>query len=432
MSAALMEKRARLASLLRQAAELEHGVMCQYIFAAVTMKKTHDEGGVSWEDLERMRVWRGKIMMVAREEMEHLGLVINLLTAVGESPVMQRRDFPFDVAYGGMTQELTLEPFGVGAIRRFALIEMPEKLERDSAGWRLLSSGDPHFSPKKYDLISKLYDEVESLIGEIPEKMLFIGPPAAQFTTSEIFPGSIRGIDLKGSPAYNVSMRAVTDRASALAVVNQIKEEGEGAKEHGGEGSHFAIFLDILQQLQAVDNPAFRPARPSAANPSLHGSGKSVVSHPVTRRVMALFDGCYETLVLALMRYFAHTDESTDDLDALQQASFFPMMTTVIRPLAECLTLLPAAERGKARAGPSFVLPQGLQFLPHRDAAFELIAQKYDALVDMAHQLSTDASAKKGPPELRPLAERLRQIYETLWRSRMNFRTSAGLEAPNG
>ena len=38
------------------------------------------------------------------------------------------------------------------------------------------------------------------------------------------------------------------------------------------------------------------------------------------------------TLML-LMRFFAHSDETAPELAALQQAVFFPMMTTVIRPL---------------------------------------------------------------------------------------------------
>jgi hypothetical protein len=420
--------RQELALLLKQAAELEHAVMCQYIFAAVSMKTAASEGGVSWANLENMRVWRAHIMTVAREEMEHLGLVINLLTAIGEAPVLQRRNFPFTVSFEGLDFPLSLEPFSVDTVRRFALIEMPQKLERDSRGWQLLGANDPHFSPAHYDLIARLYDRVEELFTTLPEDMLFIGPADAQFVTEEIFPGAIRGISLAGAPAYNVDLRAVIDRPSAVSVIQQIKEEGEGAKEHGGPDSHFAIFLDILEALMASEDPGFAPGRPCVVNPTLVGQGPGVVTHPVTRKVMALFDTCYHTLVLALIRYFAHTDESETDLEALQQASFFPMMTTVIRPLAECLTRLPAHKGGPDAAGPSFVLPDNLAFLPHRRAAFELLHQNYSRMVDLAEDLSRAGQSPDGPPELKPIADRVTQVYETLWRSRMNLEINAGLE----
>lgn len=428
MSPTDYEKRARLVELLRFAGQVEHAVMCQYIFAAVSMKKDHDEGGVSWADLENMRVWRAHIMTVAREEMEHLGLVLNLLTAVGEAPTLGRRPFPFDIEFGGLRDRLSLEPFSVDTVRTFALIEMPRRLSENSPGWALLSRGDPTFNPEDYDLIARLYDEIERLIEDIPHESLILGPPDAQFTTHDIFPGSIRGISLKGAPAYNVSLHAVTNTATAIAAVKQIKEEGEGAHEEGGPGSHFAIFIDVLAGLEKAARRAdFQPARPVVSNPTL-APGPGQITHPITTRVMALFDACYQTLLLALTRYFAHTDESEKDLEALQAASFFPMMTTIIRPLAECLTLLPATPTGESRAGPSFVLPPNIDFLPHRNAAFKVLELRYEHMVSLAKALSDEATGKDPPPELAPMADRITQVYETLWRSLYNLKHDPDLE----
>ncbi|HTK54541.1 MAG TPA: ferritin-like domain-containing protein, partial [Gemmatimonadaceae bacterium] len=140
-------KRKRLALLLAQAAELEHAAMCMYLFASSTMKSTVAEGGVTLMQLETMRQWRAHMMVVAREEMEHLGIVLNLLSAIGEAPVLRRRNFPFTVEYEGDTLDLSLEPFSVRAIRSFALLEMPQGLPRNSEGWRVLGGNDPHFSP---------------------------------------------------------------------------------------------------------------------------------------------------------------------------------------------------------------------------------------------------------------------------------------------
>ena len=87
--------RRRLVALLTEAAELEHALMCQYLYAAFSMKRQVDEG-VTWQQLELMRRWEASIMLIARQEMEHLGLVCNLLTAIGEAPWLTRPNLPLE------------------------------------------------------------------------------------------------------------------------------------------------------------------------------------------------------------------------------------------------------------------------------------------------------------------------------------------------
>ena len=86
-------RRRRLVALLTEAAELEHALMCQYLYAAFSMKR-HVSEGVTWAQLELMRRWEASIMLIARQEMEHLGLVCNLLTAIGEAPWLTRPNLP--------------------------------------------------------------------------------------------------------------------------------------------------------------------------------------------------------------------------------------------------------------------------------------------------------------------------------------------------
>src|SRR5437899_12945909 len=47
----VIEHREALIDMLRQAAELEHGIMCQYLFAAFSLKQRADEG-LTPEELE--------------------------------------------------------------------------------------------------------------------------------------------------------------------------------------------------------------------------------------------------------------------------------------------------------------------------------------------------------------------------------------------
>src|ERR1051326_6838565 len=81
----VIEHREALIYMLCEAAELEHGIMCQYLFAGFSLKQREDEG-VSADVLEAVLRWRKMIAHVATEEMLHLALVQNLLSAIGAAP----------------------------------------------------------------------------------------------------------------------------------------------------------------------------------------------------------------------------------------------------------------------------------------------------------------------------------------------------------
>ena len=78
----VIEHREALIYMLCQAAELEHGIMCQYLYAAFTLKQSQDEGLTADEQAAVQR-WRKQISHVAPQEMLHLSLVQNLLSAIG-------------------------------------------------------------------------------------------------------------------------------------------------------------------------------------------------------------------------------------------------------------------------------------------------------------------------------------------------------------
>src|SRR4051795_7059621 len=77
----VIEHREALIYMLCEAAELEHGIMCQYLFAAFSLKQGEDEG-LSAAEVDAARRWRGVVTHVATQEMLHLALVHNLLSAV--------------------------------------------------------------------------------------------------------------------------------------------------------------------------------------------------------------------------------------------------------------------------------------------------------------------------------------------------------------
>jgi hypothetical protein len=89
----VIEHREALIYMLCQAAELEHGIMCQYLFAAFSLKQRADEG-LTPEELEAVTRWRRTIAHVATEEMLHLALVQNVLSAIGAAPHLTRPNLP--------------------------------------------------------------------------------------------------------------------------------------------------------------------------------------------------------------------------------------------------------------------------------------------------------------------------------------------------
>ena len=68
--AIVVERRKELTYLLCQAAELEHALMCQYLYAAFSLKSTADSG-LRADQLEAVERWRRVIFAIAGEEMLH-------------------------------------------------------------------------------------------------------------------------------------------------------------------------------------------------------------------------------------------------------------------------------------------------------------------------------------------------------------------------
>ena len=85
-----IEHREALIYTLGKAAELEHLVMLQYLFAAFSLKQRVDEG-LTPETLAAVQRWRKTLLEIGEQEMLHLALVQNLLTAVGAAPRFARR-----------------------------------------------------------------------------------------------------------------------------------------------------------------------------------------------------------------------------------------------------------------------------------------------------------------------------------------------------
>src|SRR5215471_18075835 len=89
----VVEHREHLWSLLVEAAQFEHMIMCQYLYACFSLKGEPDEG-LTAEQSDAVRRWQKVLLGIAVEEMLHLTLITNVTTAIGAAPSLARPNFP--------------------------------------------------------------------------------------------------------------------------------------------------------------------------------------------------------------------------------------------------------------------------------------------------------------------------------------------------
>ncbi|MGW5108662.1 ferritin-like domain-containing protein [Nocardia sp. NPDC004123] len=410
----VIEHREALIYMLCQAAELEHGIMCQYLFAAFSLKTSAAEG-LSAAEVEKVTRWRKLVSHVATQEMLHLSLVHNLLSAIGAAPHMTRPNLPLPAAHYPAGVQLALLPFGEQALRHFMFLERPEGMALDDAeGIAMAGRAAAHMEqgeivPRVQDFatVGHLYRSIEHGIEHLAEKYgerwLFVGPRRAQATEKHF-----RWPELV----------AVTDLASAKRAIDTILEQGEGARGDWRD-AHFGQFVKILDEYEQClrENPDFDPVRPVlAANVRAPERDIPVplISDPGTARVTDLFNVGYEILLQIFERFFAHTEETDAQLQTLADATV-SLMFGVIRPLGELITTLPAGPDHPGRTvGPSFELFYETDYLmPHREAAWTLLTERLGEAVVLSEAIRADIPGAVGDG-LVPVAKAFRDIRDTL------------------
>ncbi len=417
--------REEVISLLLEAAELEHGLCCSYLYAAFTIKRP-EQAAFTAEQEDAVTRWRKLVNSVAQEEMLHLSLVCNLLTAVGGPPHFERAPFPQRSRYypPGITVELL--PFADETITRFLYIERPEHVEVteiDPALEAHLEEADEppmvaaaletlaeetqarEEKPGDYLTVAHLYaaieDGLQSLVERMGEDAVFIGPSQAQ-ATPDYF--------------HLPDLRAVVDLASAKDVLAVLIEQGEGTKGDWHD-AHYGRFYAVREELRTLrkDDPQFEPAHPALTNPYVIGDAADAegarIDDPLTVKVMELCNGCYQTMTHVLVRFFSHAGETDEALRVLVKGAV-DMMEDVIEPLGKLLVTMPAGpSHPGAVAGPSFELYRSVAVSPHRRATWIMLHERLSELASFADRLVDDDGA---PERLTDVAGALRDVASTL------------------
>jgi CDGSH-type Zn-finger protein/uncharacterized Fe-S cluster protein YjdI len=393
---------------LYEAAELEHNLMCTYLYAAFGLKDGTAEG-LDAAQAQVVQRWRREITAVAVEEMGHLLAMWNLSAALGGAPRFGRANFPLDPGYLPARIVVKLAPFDAATLQHFVFLERPAgSAEPEGPGFApaldfLRGSTGPRLTPMAvdYDTVGAFYAglaaDLQAFVDAHGEADAFCGDPALQL-----------GADLVDLPGA----ATVRCRRTALAAIDSIVRQGEGAAADSA-GSHFQRFVAIRGELQALAqaDPAFHPSHPAATNPVLRrpprAEGRVWLEDPRAIATVDLANASYQ-LMLRLLAMAYTVPAPAADKALLVDLAIGTMRA--MTPLGEQAARLPAGPSNpQCHAGMSFTALRDAAALPADAAGRRFIVERLDTLARAGERLAADlptARTERAATALRAAAAR--------------------------
>ena len=374
--------REHLIHRLYEAAELEHNLMCTYLYAAFSLKDADD--GLSAQEAAATARWRHAILDVAVEEMGHLCAVWNITSALGGAPRFGRGNFPIDPGYLPAGVVVKLAPFNEAVLQHFIYLERPKgSAEADGAGFEppvhyRRGAPAPRLTPMgiDYDTVGDFYaslgEDVRRFVDRVGEKTAFCGDPALQLSPEEI--------DLGGA-------KPVICSKTVLAAFDAIVRQGEGAQADS-EDSHYQKFLAIRREFDALrkSNSDFRPAFPAAVNPVLRRpprpEGRVWIENEDAAQCVDLANAAYG-LMMRLIAYSYSVPRPAPEKGVAVDLGIDLMRAMAL--LAERAARLPAGPSNpECHAGVTFVALRDAAGFPQGVAAHRFFAERLAELASAA------------------------------------------------
>ncbi len=280
-----LEPRDEAVFMLYTAAEIEHALLVQYLYAAFSLgdrslrKAEVTAGTLTQDQYDKMFKpggWQQTVIQIAKEEMGHLLTVQNLLILIGGPITLQREEFPFRSQFYPFP--FRLEPLTKDALAKFVAAERPPR-------------PDPTTYPKVAEIdlralranqsmpvnqVGALYQKIIELFKRLPVEAFFpetvdtFQAKPADWGKDEPAPQAQPGP--RDILAWSFGGTAPEARAKAIRALEQIAQQGEGATGGGGGDSHFARFYKIYEDF-AETNPRYGnlgwlPALPVPSQPN--------------------------------------------------------------------------------------------------------------------------------------------------------------------
>lgn len=246
-------------------------------------------------------------------------------------------------------------------------------------------------SAQDYATIGELYDSLAEAVARLAKTLgeeVLIDPAGAGQLDTDILklPNVVR----------------ITDVASALAVIDRIKEEGEGSS-GAREASHFERFLSIREEWEdlAAQTPDFMPAWPAANDPVMRKPADGVDRVWVTEEPAASYLDLANALCGAMLQLLdqTFTCHDAEDRKAYMQASFELMEACAA--VATALARLPAnPDHPGVNAGMTFAVPRNLGYRPNPARTRATFVERVVLLSARAAEILTGEAAEKADRRL--------------------------------
>jgi len=359
--------------LLHIAAEIEHLLMVQYLYAACSL------GGSQVPETKRPQVqrWQEIVLGIAKEEMAHLVSVQNILRLIGGPLNFDRNDYPWDAPFYPF--QFALEPLSRASLARYVVTESPEQWPADvSAAEKreiidLAASGQT--LPVKQ--VGTLYRLMIKVIGDeslLPDAFFQADTLPYQASWDEwgrAYRQGARGSTLSSDgKTPDLLIMTAYSRATAVAALKAVAQQGEAAKIDPAidETSHFRRFLELYREFpKATDG--WSPTANVARNPRTMGGevpipDTNLITNDQTRHWGDLFNLRYRMLLLYLSHAFRLSGagpyhEDTKARGMIVHRTFGEMYN--LRAIAKIIVKLPLGlPQDDLRAGPTFEMPYSI------------------------------------------------------------------------
>ncbi len=397
-----IRNRAELVDALSVAAQVEHLVLVEYLYAAFSCRHTWD---TSLPTTVQMTSWEAarELYDIAHDEMDHLGAVQQLLAALGAPPVPDAWQLPIRDERLPFPCELTR--LDADTVDRFI---RTESAAVPAEALRLAQPPDPI----RFDLLGDLYRAIIAGIERLGDAV-FIG---AAVTGTDPLPLT-----------FNPREFPVATAADAIASLSKVVTEGEGAT--GAEASgHWRRFEAMRAALDRLGPDAQLVSWPCVPNPVIRQSdvgGTTLVTAPVTIAVADIANRAYRALWLLLGGTFLHDWSISDPDDTIRRrrgqlfrsmAAARFVMATVLRPLGEILARLPAfdGDADGPTAGMCFEQYGEFRVPAQPDARTAATADELTAIAEDLAAVAVDPqlSPAWAGPRLAAMASDVRMIRE--------------------
>jgi hypothetical protein len=241
-------------------AEIEHGLMLQYLYAAYSL------GGpqVPQEHQQDVRNAQEVILGIAKEEMGHFISIQNVLKLIGAPLHFERQDYPWDTPFYPFP--FKLEPLTLNSLAKYVYAEEIVAIVKQEVP-------HPNTVGALFEVLLKLIKDPNVIPDEAFQAETY--PFQAKFDEwGRGYQGGHRGNTMSGLPGTpDVLVMPLASRDDAYNAINEIAEQGEATTLEKTQPSHFERFLNLYKTLKQIDTGgSWSFSRKLAVNPEIPSS----------------------------------------------------------------------------------------------------------------------------------------------------------------